>query len=455
MSYSPPEFPLITTPQPETAQGNNPVAETHQMVGELEMSLARAATQNSVVGPDGLPPLTSYNLRTHGLTNPDDTRRLMSPDEESKVSFAMFTKGYIETTPDGQGYRLTPKWFQERYPHLREEVLKEDVDSTKPVWGVTSVPLPDLSKRERPPRTFVKPGRRQEDLDREEALRKQAAIDQTYAEQPPKDRAYRLLTTIREINPFVTTDSPDLPSHIDEPTALGLFTYADALGKQTIGETHSPNAHKYAQKLVELYEAHGGKKLGRLAATMTKAAEESLRLAGINEPSEYCKSPTWALWDIAKQAYLAEHPEESSGEYATRELDGQRFDNLIDPTSSGESIAELDGEEVDLAELKRQEIIDRHVGWEVVRSWYTSSPRHIGNIPLADPHLEEVLDIIAHGQTNADFLDSDKIVPALRSFELARIGAIVNDFASNQPMDTSRHVPFWDLQRLIERWPQR
>lgn len=109
-------------------------------------------------------------------------------------------------------------------------------------------------------------------------------------------------------------------------------------------------------------------------------------------PTIYAPSISWALWDIAKQSYLAKHPEKSSPEYR---------DSLQDPFSLSSK-----------GDQKRAEIRERHVGWEVMRRFDQ------GEVRTADLPVE-AQQILTSGLRNE--------TGQLKSFELAKLGRIVSD----------------------------
>lgn len=100
----------------------------------------------------------------------------------------------------------------------------------------------------------------------------------------------------------------------------------------------SDSAKKYAKILLELERE---KKLSDVEKVSREIFVKTLTELGEYEIDSlpFTYSTSWAMWDVAKQLYYLEHPEESSKEY-----------NLENPLES---------------EDKQQEIINRHIGWEV------------------------------------------------------------------------------------------
>jgi hypothetical protein len=130
--------------------------------------------------------------------------------------------------------------------------------------------------------------------------------------------------------------------------AVELISYADVLVGQEredaiAGTLDSPHGLKYADTLIDLIKTHGT--TVQKYADKVRRSFEDVHLGKIKvEPSKFSKSQSWILWDLAKQKYMADHPEESSEKY-----------KLADPfAAKGES--------------KVDEIANRHIGWELDRA---------------------------------------------------------------------------------------
>lgn len=124
-----------------------------------------------------------------------------------------------------------------------------------------------------------------------------------------------------------------------------LFSYVDINGKENMDKEWmqtDPTAKAYTAELTALSAEHGQGAVRQLSdeiRTDYKNVMEKLQF----EPGEYTvgESESWSMWDIAKQSYLAKHPEESNSNY-----------NLASP---------FDPEH---REEKIREISSRHIGWE-------------------------------------------------------------------------------------------
>lgn len=124
-----------------------------------------------------------------------------------------------------------------------------------------------------------------------------------------------------------------------------LFSYVDINGKENMDKEWmltDPTAKVYTAELTALSAEYGQGAIRQLSDEIRadyKNVMEKLRFT----PGEYTvgESESWSMWDIAKQSYLAKHPEESNSNY-----------NLVSP---------LDPEH---REEKIREISSRHIGWE-------------------------------------------------------------------------------------------
>ncbi len=163
--------------------------------------------------------------------------------------------------------------------------------------------------------------------------------------------AHDLLTGLPE-----TIEAGKKNRELSEAEALSALSYNDITDRtgrdpaEALEQTkESPNGLNYAHQLQALVKRVGRAELNRHLAEMRATARAGLSELG-NRPSPYVDSKSWALWDIAKQSYLYNHPEESSLAYKHN----NRGVDLADPLAENEA-----------GEAKRREIIHRHIGWEV------------------------------------------------------------------------------------------
>lgn len=108
--------------------------------------------------------------------------------------------------------------------------------------------------------------------------------------------------------------------------------------------------------------------------------------------SAFTVSKSWVLWDMAKQTYLAEHPDESTPDY-----------KLGNPMEDAEIC---------------QQISDRHFGWEMYWKYKTSADakRKIDGILINSPRAREAQQFFAKVPTSKG---------TMRSIELQELGKIV------------------------------
>lgn len=106
----------------------------------------------------------------------------------------------------------------------------------------------------------------------------------------------------------------------------------------------SPNEQHYAEALLNLIGKHSLGPIEHLARHIQSTFQGYVARFGLGAHlSPYSVSKSWTFWDIAKQSYLSQHPEESTSEY-----------HLGDPMSDYQV---------------QSAIIRRHLGWELYRQW--------------------------------------------------------------------------------------
>src|SRR4030042_879965 len=108
----------------------------------------------------------------------------------------------------------------------------------------------------------------------------------------------------------------------------------------------SGNAKKYADSLMELAEKYNLENIKEKAGELVASTSDLLKKIGI-KPSEFARSQTWAIWDMAKQQFYLSHPDKVDSKYS-----------IEDPMSS---------------KNKQLEISDRHLGWEVYAAYQSGN----------------------------------------------------------------------------------
>jgi hypothetical protein len=151
----------------------------------------------------------------------------------------------------------------------------------------------------------------------------------------------------------------------------------------------SESAQKYAETLSSTLTVYGSEKMEDMVEGMIDECEGILERIGITA-SQYSKSKTWAMWDIAKQLFYLEHPEERDEKYEV-----------------GNPI---------LIRSKRQEIVDRHIGWEAYGAYNKSEDRNF--IEKLGATKDKVLEFLNKEAKNNGTLSSK---------DLAALGALVRD----------------------------
>lgn len=151
----------------------------------------------------------------------------------------------------------------------------------------------------------------------------------------------------------------------------------------------SDSADKYSEELVDLADSVGMNTIENLAQQMITECSDVLIRLGVT-PSPYAKSKTWAIWDISKQFYYLNHPNQADSRYL-----------VADPIHSIE---------------KQKEIVDRHIGWEVYDAYNGKKERGF-------------LKIIEGGPRNSDIMNllnkNPKSNGTLSSADLALLGSLL------------------------------
>lgn len=186
-----------------------------------------------------------------------------------------------------------------------------------------------------------------------------------------------------------TAFRPEAAGPVSTEEAVKLLSYADVLegdqAQSAIAYTEqNPAGQKYTEALIKMSEEVGTQEVLDTAASLRKLYTHEMEKLGL-QSSKYGESLSWAVWDLAKQRYLAEHPEESDSEYT-----------LGDPLAKDEAAAKV-----------LDDIVDRHLGWEYAQQ-YQQDQTTPATVRRAALH------VIAHGERNAS--------GQLRSKELTRLG---------------------------------
>jgi len=185
-----------------------------------------------------------------------------------------------------------------------------------------------------------------------------------------------------------TDDSPETTKpkgELSEERAIELLSYSDVLRDEPqFGDDrrsaaiewtrNSPSGRKYTAELLDMVARHDSGLAG-IKAHATRIHQEftaAMRQLGV-QPTEFGRSLSWIYWDMAKQSHLAKHPEESSADYTE-----QAATALTDPLDKGPAGAR-----------KRQEILARHIGWEIAQKFDSPIDTHIRAAePLPDDDRE-------------------------------------------------------------------
>lgn len=103
------------------------------------------------------------------------------------------------------------------------------------------------------------------------------------------------------------------------------------------------SARKYADSIIQLCQGTDLETIRKQARKLVTLMESEADRIGV-PVSPYGKSCSWAMWDIGKQNYFFTHQAENNSAY-----------EIGDP----------------LSDTKREEIINRHLGWEAYKAFHS------------------------------------------------------------------------------------
>ncbi len=182
---------------------------------------------------------------------------------------------------------------------------------------------------------------------------------------------------------------PDNTERIPDSDELieRYLTYQDVSPKEQNAESKvSESERKYAESLQSLAKTHGLKNVERVASRIKTEMKDAA--AALNMPlTKYAESKSWAMWDIAKQHYFAEHPAENDPRY-----------RIAEPMTDAD---------------KQSEIRNRHLAWEAHTAY---KHQKWGPKEVPESFKKEVERMLAQ-QTKPD--------EQLTSAEFAALGAVL------------------------------
>lgn len=153
----------------------------------------------------------------------------------------------------------------------------------------------------------------------------------------------------------------------------------------------SESAQKYANSIVELSQRANLETIRQAGKEITQIMSAEATRLGI-PVSSYGKSNTWAMWDIGKQNYFFTHQAENNPTY-----------EIGDPLTS---------------ETKREEIINRHLGWEAYAAFRGNVAQEWRQKIMSDRKFSNALELLNK---------SPKQNNSLSSRDLAELGKILRE----------------------------
>jgi len=141
----------------------------------------------------------------------------------------------------------------------------------------------------------------------------------------------------------------------------------DAKRKALEWSQNTDSANRYARSLLELAQKENIVSVRKSARALLDTALAEAARIGI-PVSPYGKSMTWAMWDIGKQSYFFNHPAENDPRY-----------DIGDPLTS---------------EAKRNEIINRHLGWEAYAVFHSKTSPEWNRKVIQDEKFARALELL-------------------------------------------------------------
>ncbi len=180
----------------------------------------------------------------------------------------------------------------------------------------------------------------------------------------------------------------EIPSPENQETDTSAFEIA-SMGR-LLSEFNPQQQEQYEASIRKYGQAYAEKGDGVFeskAKEIKKNYMEAMEKIGLPS-SQWGATEKWIIWDLAKQTYLAEHPEESNEHYKL----GDPFEN--------QEVA--------------KDIIDRHVGWEVL-GYAKSNPNFITTLDATKNSFSEIHTLLNEGEKNGK----------LPSYKLTELGKLV------------------------------
>jgi hypothetical protein len=190
-----------------------------------------------------------------------------------------------------------------------------------------------------------------------------------------------------EVQPTLNQTAENLPG--TQPFEM------DAMGK--VFSDLSPESQDRFEGSIEKYgtvynQIKDTREFKNAAAAVRQEYNKALGIIGMKS-GQWGESDKWIVWDIAKQKYLSEHPEESNDNYT-----------LIDPTGPQSQEIAID-------------IANRHIGWELLGSIKSGDKKVIGYLNKNATSYASIMDLINEGTANG----------RLPSYKLSLLGKLVKE----------------------------
>jgi len=179
---------------------------------------------------------------------------------------------------------------------------------------------------------------------------------------------------------------------IDQDLSYQDATLPEEVKKQALDWSRSSSsAQKYAGSIVQLLQRVNLEILRQTAKEITQTMSAEAKRLSI-PLSPYGRSNSWAMWDIGKQNYFFTHQTENDPNY-----------EIGDPLTS---------------ETKREEIINRHLGWEAYAVFHNNTDPKWRQKIVSDRNFSGALELLNK---------QPKQNGSLSSKDLAELGKILRE----------------------------
>lgn len=225
-----------------------------------------------------------------------------------------------------------------------------------------------------------------------EAVDGRAPVQEPFAASP---RRVEQSSAPPQEKPMPPETAEFLRSHvIDQDLAYQDAILPEEVKQRTLDWSRkSESTRKYADSIVQLSQRANLETLRQTARELVQTMSAEAARLGI-PLSPYGRSNTWAMWDIGKQNYFFTHQAENNPAY-----------EIGDPLTS---------------EKKREEIINRHLGWEAYATFRGDATPEWKQKIMSDRKFANVLELLNRPPKQNNTLSSRDLAELGKTLREAR-----------------------------------